>query len=398
MPPRPLPERYLLLGLRLGHHVDGLVDGYYGPPELRDEVDREAPVGAHALVEEANALLVDVEEADLEPLRQRWLAAQLHGLACVSEMVAGADVAWPDAVRRCYGVEVTPAPEDAFAKVHEQLDAALPGSEPLADRLERWRQSQDVAPETILPAFQKLIDELRRRTAELTDLPDGERIDVELVTGEPWGAYNWYLGGLKSRIEINTDLPLRSYVLPVLAAHEGYPGHHTEAVCKEAWLVRDRGHLETSILLIHTPECLVSEGIAQIAIEQALGDDWVGAAAEILRPLDVPFDVDVAKVVADAQDALEDVDVNIAYHSSESGWSIDEAVDYHRRWALTPEERARRSVGFDTHPMWSVYVPTYSRGRRLAREYASSRRDGFRRLLNEQLTTADLVHSAAGAP
>jgi len=26
-------ERYLLLGLRLGRHVDGLVDAYYGPPE-----------------------------------------------------------------------------------------------------------------------------------------------------------------------------------------------------------------------------------------------------------------------------------------------------------------------------------------------------------------------------
>ena len=25
-------ERYLELGLRLGKHVDGLVDAYYGPP------------------------------------------------------------------------------------------------------------------------------------------------------------------------------------------------------------------------------------------------------------------------------------------------------------------------------------------------------------------------------
>jgi hypothetical protein len=395
---RSLPERYVLLGLRLGRHVDGLVDGYYGPPELKEEVESEEPIAADALVAEANTLLGEVDDADLEPQRHRWLTAQLHGLACVAEMVSGADVAWPDAVRRCYGVEVTPAPEAAFAKVHERLDAALPGSGALGERVEDWRQSQEVAPETILPAFQALIDALRRRTAELTDLPDGERIEVELVTGQPWGAYNWYLGDLRSRIEINTDLPLRSYVLPVLAAHEVYPGHHTEAVCKEARLVRERGHVEASILLIHTPECLVSEGIAQIAVEQALGDDWVAQAAEILRPLDVPLDVDVARVVADAQDALEDVDVNIAHHSSESGWSTDEAVEYHRRWALTPEERARKTVGFDTHPLWSVYVPTYSRGRRLARDFASSRPDGFHRLLNEQLTTADLERSAAPMP
>jgi hypothetical protein len=395
---RPLPERYLLLGLRLDRHVDGLVDGYYGPPELKTRVEGEEPVAADVLVDEANALLVDAEEADLEPQRRRWLSAQLRGLACVAEMVSGAEIAWTDAVRRCYGVEVSPAAEDDFARVHEQLDAALPGSGELAERLERWKQSQELAPETVLPAFQALIDELRKRASGLTDLPDGEWIDVELVTGEPWAAYNWYLGELKSRIEINTDLPLRSYFLAVLAAHEAYPGHHTEAVCKEARLVRERGHVETSILLIHTPECLVSEGIAQIAIEQAFGDEWVAKASEILRPLDVPFDVEVAQVVADAQDALEDVDVNIAYHSSESGWSVDDSVAYHRRWALSPEDRARKSVGFDTHPMWSVYVPTYSRGRRLAREFASSTPDGFRRLLNEQLTTADLDRSAASAP
>ena len=37
-------ERYLTLGLRLGRHVDGLVDAYYGPPELAAEVEAEDPV------------------------------------------------------------------------------------------------------------------------------------------------------------------------------------------------------------------------------------------------------------------------------------------------------------------------------------------------------------------
>ena len=37
-------ERYLLLGLRLGRHVDGLVDAYYGPLELKEQADAE-PLG-----------------------------------------------------------------------------------------------------------------------------------------------------------------------------------------------------------------------------------------------------------------------------------------------------------------------------------------------------------------
>ena len=28
-----LVEEYLTLGLRLGRHIDGMVDAYYGPPE-----------------------------------------------------------------------------------------------------------------------------------------------------------------------------------------------------------------------------------------------------------------------------------------------------------------------------------------------------------------------------
>ena len=37
-------ERYLVLGLRLGKHVDGLVDAYYGPKELKEQVDAEGTI------------------------------------------------------------------------------------------------------------------------------------------------------------------------------------------------------------------------------------------------------------------------------------------------------------------------------------------------------------------
>ena len=42
------PERYLELGLRLGKHVDGLVDSYYGPPEIKERVDAEDRIDASA--------------------------------------------------------------------------------------------------------------------------------------------------------------------------------------------------------------------------------------------------------------------------------------------------------------------------------------------------------------
>ena len=45
-----LAEDYVLLGLRLGRHVDGLVDSYCGPAELKEQVDAEPLAEPAALV------------------------------------------------------------------------------------------------------------------------------------------------------------------------------------------------------------------------------------------------------------------------------------------------------------------------------------------------------------
>jgi hypothetical protein len=386
-----IPERYVQLGLRLGKHLDGLVDGYYGPPELKDEVDSEEPIAPEALGDEATALLAEVEAWDEDPQRRRWLAGQVEGLACVADLVSGKKVAWRDAVRRCYGLDVELAPEERFAAAHEQLDAALPGDGDLAERLQAWNRSQEMPAEQVVPAFEAMVERLRAETAKLVDLPPGERIDAVTVTDEPWSAYNWYLGGAKSRIEINTDLPSRSYVFAGLVAHEGYPGHHTEHACKEARLLQELGRIEASILLIHTPECVVSEGIAQNALEQALGEDWLAEAADILRPLGIPFDADTARAVEGAYHALDDVPANVAYFVSEEGWSEEQAVAYLQRWTLAEEHRARKSVAFATHPVWGIYVPTYAHGYRLVRSSPLP----FSTLLTEQVTTVDLLDARA---
>jgi hypothetical protein len=386
-------ERYVLLGLRLGRHIDGLIDGYFGPTELKATVDAEEPAPPRALVEEASSLAEAVETEDLEPQRRRWLAEQVEGLRCVADLVSGVEVPWREAVRRCYGIDAEPMPEERFAEAHERLEAALPGDGDLAGRLQAWNRSQEVPADKMLPAFNALLEELRPRTAGLVELPEGEELSAAVVTGAPWSAYNWYFGNCTSRVDINTDLPFRAYFLAELVAHEGYPGHHTEHACKESRLYRGLGQVETSILLIHTPECLVSEGIAMSAIEQAFGEDWPAEAAEILAPLGVAFDVETTRAVVAAQETMEHIAVNIALYASEEGWSTDEAVAYHQRWGLSEEHRARKSVEFILHEVWGIYVPTYAYGFRLVRAYAKSGEGAFARLLTEQVTTAELLEA-----
>jgi hypothetical protein len=39
--PDPIARDYILLALRLDQHVDGLVDGYFGPAALKGQVETE---------------------------------------------------------------------------------------------------------------------------------------------------------------------------------------------------------------------------------------------------------------------------------------------------------------------------------------------------------------------
>ena len=74
----------------------------------------------------------------------------------------------------------------------------------------------------------------------------------------------------RSRISVNVDLPLSALELLRLTMHETYPGHHAERCSKEAVLVRDRGLLEETLVLVPTPQSLVSEGIAKLAPSMVL--------------------------------------------------------------------------------------------------------------------------------
>ena len=80
-------ERYLRLGLQLGRHVEGIVDAYFGPPELAASVEAEAPVDPRTLVAEAETLLdaaerllVEVGYAGITTRRLAEAAGVNHGL------------------------------------------------------------------------------------------------------------------------------------------------------------------------------------------------------------------------------------------------------------------------------------------------------------------------------
>jgi hypothetical protein len=383
-------ERYLLLGLRLGRHVDGYVDAYFGPPELKEQADGEEPVEPAELVAEAVALRAETGSLE-DDARRRWLEAQLLGAETAARRLAGEEIGYVDEVERCFGVRPQRVPEERFEAALTALDAAVPGDGELYDRYQAWLESQTVQPELIRPALDVLRDDLRERTRDLVELPEDEQVESELVTNEPWAGFNYYLGGFRSRSVLNTDLPTRAYLLPELVAHEMYPGHHTEHACKEAVLVDGRGYLEETLILIPTPQSLVSEGIATNALDVVLddvdADDW---SAERLRPLGIPYDVETTRVARSAFRDLGFVSANSALMIHEEGVPVDEARAYFKRWVLANDERADKHISFVTDPTWRSYVFNYSSGEQLVGDWMDGDRARFRRLLTEQLTPDDL--------
>ena len=374
---------YIELGLRLGRHIDGLVDAYYGPPKLAQQVEAEELQAPFKLAGDAAELRDSIDD--------RWLHAQLVGLETVARHLAGEEIPFEDEVERCYGVRPQRTPEDVFEAAHRELDELLPGTGSLGERYRAWREGNVVPADRLGDVFAALVSDLRARTDKAFGLPQDESIEVDYVTDEPWAAFNYYLGGLRSRIAINTDVAMTPDFVTELAAHEAYPGHHTEHVRKEQTLVRDRGRLDESIFLIRTPQALISEGIAGLGPEILLGDDEERLTAEHVAPTGVEYDAELSNLVKKARRPFELVGGNVALMVHSDGASVEEAREYLMRWSMSSERRADQQISFITDPTWRAYVSTYTDGYRLCRDFVGGDPQRFKRLLTEQLTPADLL-------
>ena len=386
-------HRYLELGLRLGAHLDGLVDAYYGPPDLAARVDAEPKRELPVLVADARALVADLDagEGDLDAVRRRWLRAQTAGLHTAARKMAGEAVSFVDEVEQCYGVRPAFVEHDELAEAHRRLDLALPGSGDLAARYDAWRTSHLIPVDRLETVVHTLAEAFRERTRDTFGLPDGEEIRFELVADQPWSGFNYYEGGLKSRVAINTDLPVSSTAIGHLIAHEAYPGHHTEHCLKEVGLVRRRQQLEESIFLVGTPQCLLAEGLADLAIDALLGPHHEPVLAELLHPLGIRYDTEVVAAVASAGEALAAVRGNAALLLHDRGRPEEEAVGELVQWGLLSPERATKSLSFLTHPTWRAYIFCYVAGLPLCRGFVGGDPARFTRLLTEQFIPADLA-------
>jgi len=408
--PDPIARDYLLLVLRLDRLVPGLVDGYFGPAALRAQVDAEGPRPPSRLREDAAELRARVEEGVFEPDRRRWLTAQLVALETQARALEGDGLPYLDHVSACFDLTPERIDDAVFAAAAADLARLLPGAGTLAERTGSWDARFTIPPDRLRAVIDALLPGFRERARTLFGLPVGENLTVSLVRDQPWSGYNWYDGGLRSRVEINTDLPTRAADLLSVLPHETYPGHHLEHAWHEAHLVATAGRLEASVLCINAPECLLSEGLADLGRRFAVPTaDEADLLVEVYRlaGLEVARDPAAARGAAAVQvaitratAALGGVRGNAALLRHADGATREEVVAYLERYLLTTPDRAAKRLEFIEHPLWRTYVFVYFEGERLLSRWLervppADQAGRFRRLLTEQLTPGAILAEIA---
>lgn len=375
-------ERYLELALRLGRHDADLVDAYYGPEELSRRVEAEE-------LREPGALAVDAQALAEEAAADKWLAAQVQSLGATARKLGGERLGYAEEGRLVYGIEPRWHDEEPFRRAAAILDEALPGQGDVRERYARWFAETAVPAELVEQAVLDAAAELRRLTREAIGLPDGEEFDLELVTGERWLGYARYLGGLRTRIQVNTDLPLPASDLVPVTSHEIYGGHHTHRVWQETELVRGQGQLERTLDVLWSPEAVISEGVAMTGPALLVGDGQQ-LAAEVLGRLGFAYDAELGSRVAEARRLLLPIAANLAMLIHDRGASPEEARDYADTWSLQPADRVAKQIDSQLRSPSPPYQHTYWQGLELVEAHVSGDPKRFRALLTARLLPREL--------
>lgn len=385
-------ERFVRLTLAMDEHIPGYVDAYFGPEEWKTKAKQAGKLSLTELTDQVDQLATEISQTDnLSPQREDFLARHVIAMQMSLRLLCGEKVSLADEVEAIYDVRPTWKDESNFEEAHKLLDEVLPSGGSLKERTLEWERSIEISVERVKELLPLIVKRLRTITNQKFNLPDGDSFTIEFVSNQPWSAYNWYLGYFRSRIDINTDLPLRIDFLPALMAHEGYPGHHTDLTIKERLLVQSLKYYEFTVNLVNAPSALMAEGIATTALKTVMSDDeleeWF---REELLPASGLSHIDPKRILAisKAGRKLNGIAGNAAFMLHDQNKSEAEISQYLQRYALSSEKEARQTINFISNPLYRSYIFTYHVGHDLFEElFQHGDRDlYFRRMIEEPVT------------
>ncbi|HMC78337.1 MAG TPA: hypothetical protein VKH34_14415, partial [Vicinamibacterales bacterium] len=354
------------------------VDAYYGPDDIKKDADAAKltldAIAAAVTSLQAQIASVPAQPDELSRLRVQYLEKQLSAMRARVRMLKGDKLSFDEESKALYDAVAPTHPESHYQGVLDRLAQRFPGSGSLVERYDAWRRGFVIPREKLDPVFTAAIGACRERTLAHVKLPADEHFTVEYVTGKSWSGYNWYQGGFRSLIQVNTDLPIYIDRAIDLACHEGYPGHHVYNALLEQHLVKERGWIEFTAYPLFSPQSLVAEGTANFGIDVAFpGHERIDYERTKLFPL---AGLDPARA-AEYYEVMALVD-QLSYAGNEAARQyIDGKIDasaataWLERYALTPHDRAAQRVRF--FDQYRSYVINYNYGKDLVRTFIESR-------------------------
>jgi hypothetical protein len=367
---------YILLTLEAGTHEAEYVDAYYGPAKLQDEA-KASPrskaaliVAARALIERLDNDILPVTSAVADQRRAKALRGMLVAAETRLQMLEGRKFSFADEANGQFATQPVLKPLSEYDPLLARLEKLIPGAGSLAARVDAFNERFTIPKDRLQSVFDAAIGECKKRTAAHIALPAGETFTMEFVTGKPWSGYNYYKGGYKSLIQINTDLPIRISRAVDLGCHEGYPGHHVLNLMVESKLARANGWKEYEVNPLYSPTSVLSEGSANYGIDLAFpGPERLKFERDVLYPL-AGLDPKTAESYWQMQQMTEGLSgarLTIAKMYLDGEINRAKALELSGKYLLVSPARAEQSVAFTDH--YRSYVINYGWGKDLVRDY-----------------------------
>ena len=395
-------KRFLRLPLRLDKHNKGYVDFYIGPKKLRKLVDNEVITSPNKLLTDCKALQKDLFKQGYDKKRERYLEKIITAMRTSIEILNGIEIHFKEQFLRLYDVVLQPVKESELDNLKEEFREAYGRSGRLEEHMNDLRVRRKVPENKVFTLFKKALNITEKRTKELfTDLlPKKEQIFIKLVKNTnsddlKWTYYEWYLGDFRSRLEINPYYNMYWTVFLSAAAHEGYPGHHTEFSVKEQRLYCELNQFEHSILMLKSPKLIISEGIADMAANVLFSyrDRAKIGLQNFCQDSSKEDTLDVLAMQYKAKGKQSLLWYNLAYHALIDEWSEKSLIRYASSYEIFNQKDIRNLLKLISSPTYSTTAFSYNLGSNLIKnkygEFPSIK--NFRNLLVNPILPSDLL-------
>lgn len=370
---------YVLLALRIDRlfNKEGTyyIDSYIGPESLKTKVEKEELFTAKNLIKDTKRLKNKIDNIKFENSRKKFIKKHLLAFQTILEILNNDNINFKKQVKNILDLDLVWTDEKVFEEGLKLFKDGLPGSGDLNQRYNEWLQRNTYFfddNQKMLSLINELIKVVRDYSKNIVNIPNDDVI-VELVSNKNYGASTRYIGNLKSKLKINKDIPFNFFQAIPLIAHELYPGHHTEFLMKEKYLVHDKGYFENQVFLLNSPQLVVSEGIGEIAFDMIISNDYFLSylVNDIYRKYKIKInDVNLKSLLQASRINSIDQIANNAVMMFEDGRSEDEIKKYVGKYTLQPDFMLEHLLSnIKSSQFKKIYSITYYQGKKLVQDY-----------------------------